>query len=74
MGELRVMGRKGDVAVAWDETKQDEVRAAETEFEKYRTLGYLTFRQDEPGASAEVIKTFDPKAKRVIVGAPMQGG
>lgn len=74
MGELRIMGRGGDVAVAWDETKEEEVTRARTEFDTYKSLGYLMFRQDTPADTAETVRTFDPEAKRIIIGAPMAGG
>lgn len=68
------MGTPGDTTVLWDTKEPETVEKARTVFEDYRTKSFLLYRQDAPHAPAEVIRTFEPEAKRIVIGAPMAGG
>lgn len=74
MGELRIMGTPGDTTLLWDTEEPETVEVARTVFDEYRMKAFLTYRQDAPHAPAEVIRTFDPEVKRIVIGAPMMGG
>jgi hypothetical protein len=65
----------GDTRLMWDEKNDDEVSAVKATFEKLKKKGYLAFRVNpEGGGKGEQIQTFDPKAAKLIMAPPMQGG
>lgn len=73
MGQMHVMGQRGDTAVAWDETKLDEVEAARATFEGLLTgKGYLAFSVESE--ENKQIRTFDPNAEKIILVPPVAGG
>lgn len=74
MGELRVLGREGDVKQIWDPTNPDEVAAARKVFEDLTKKGHLAFAVKVKGGKGEQIRHFDPQAGRIILAPPMAGG
>ena len=81
MGMLRVMSRRGDDRITWDEQKVLEgdseaiaaIREAERIFEQERTKGATAFRV-ETGKPAERIEQFDPQADQIILVPRVVGG
>lgn len=75
MGELATMGKSGDLKIIWDPDKQEEVDAAKKQFEDMKKKGYVAFSVvGAKGEKGEVVRTFDPKAERIILAPPMVGG
>lgn len=74
MGELRVMGREGDVKVIWDRNNPDEVATAKASFDELRGKGHLAYKVRAKGEKGEMIRTFDPNAEKIILAPPMAGG
>ena len=81
MGMLRVMSRRGDDRVNWDQQKVLEgdlealaaVREAERIFAQERTKGATAFRV-EPGKPIQRIDTFDETAEQIVLVPRVVGG
>jgi hypothetical protein len=78
---LRVMSRRGDDRVTWDEQSvlagESEataaVREAERIFEQERAKGATAFRID-PGKPAQRIEEFDKTAEQIVLVPRVVGG
>lgn len=64
----------GDTNLMWDANNPDEVSAMKATFDKLKKKGYLAFSVRAKGEKGEQIKEFDPKAAKLIMAPPMQGG
>ncbi|MBO0778355.1 MAG: hypothetical protein J2P37_05955 [Ktedonobacteraceae bacterium] len=81
MGMLRVMSRRGDDRVTWDEQKvltgdpeaMAAVREAERIFAQERAKGAAAFRIDA-GRPAQRIERFDATAEQIIMVPRVVGG
>ena len=81
MGMLRVMSRRGDDRVNWDQQKVLEgdleasaaVREAERIFAQERAKGATAFRV-EPGKPIQRIDTFDETAEQIVLVPRVVGG
>ncbi len=81
VGMLRVMSRRGDDRVTWDEQKvltgdpeaTAAVREAERIFEQERAKGATAFRID-PGKPAQRIEEFDRTAEQIVLVPRVVGG
>ena len=81
MGMLRVMSRRGDDRVNWDQQKVVEgdldalaaVREAERIFAQERAKGATAFRVD-PGKPIQRIDTFDETAEQIVLVPRVVGG
>jgi len=81
VGMLRVMSRRGDDRVTWDEQKAlagdpeaiAAVREAERIFTQERTKGATGFRV-EPGKPTQRIEHFDPTAEQIVMVPRVVGG
>lgn len=71
MGRMRIMGRRGDSVVEWDQKTAD---AAQKKFDEFLTGGGLAFKADKVGGEAEQVKSFDPKAEELILVPQIRGG
>lgn len=74
MGELRILGREGDTKVIWDPSNDDEVEAAEEQFDSLLDKGFLAFSVKKNGEKGKQIRDFDPEAGKVILIPPVVGG
>lgn len=90
MGEIRIitsmaqdevrklpphMRRSGDTKVIWDPKNDDEVEAAEAQFDVLIKKGFRAFKVDKEGKKkGGAIKTFDKKAGKLIMVPGIQGG
>jgi hypothetical protein len=74
MGELAVMDHTGDTKLVWDSDNADDVAAAKAMFETQKKKGYMAFSVKKNGKPGEVLQTFDPKAEKIIMQAPLAGG
>jgi hypothetical protein len=78
---LRVMSRRGDERVIWDEQKSQEgdpeataaIREAERIFAQERAKGSTAFRLD-PGKPAQRIEDFDQTAEQIVLVPRVVGG
>lgn len=81
MGMLRVMSRRGDDRVTWDQQKVSTndseavaaVREAERIFAQERAKGATAFRIS-PGKPAERIEQFDRTAEQIVLVPRVVGG
>jgi hypothetical protein len=75
MGELRIMGKKGDVKVIWDKKNEDEVEAAEEQFNRLvKEKDFNAFKVNKDGNKGRSVKTFNPDEERYIMVPQLQGG
>lgn len=73
MGELSILNRTGHAAVTWDESKPETVEKARQTYKEFLAQGFATFVVS-PTAPSTQIRTFDPKAERIIAVGPYVGG
>lgn len=81
MGMLRVMSRRGDDRLTWDEQRVlandpeaiAAVREAERIFAQERAKGSTAFRV-EPGKSIQRIDQFDATAEQIVMVPRVVGG
>ena len=81
VGMLRVMSRRGDDRVTWDEQKvltgdpeaTAAVREAERIFAQERAKGATAFRID-PGKPSQRIEEFDRTAEQIVLVPRVVGG
>lgn len=75
MGEMRIIGGKGDTKVIWNPENKDEVKAAEKQFKDLvKKRKFAAFHVREDGGQGERITEFDPQAGKIIMVPPMAGG
>jgi hypothetical protein len=78
---LRVMSRRGDDRITWDEQKVQTgdseaiaaIREAERIFAQERTKGATAFRV-EPGKPIQRIEKFDATAEQIVLVPRVVGG
>jgi len=81
MGVLRVLSKRGDDRLTWDEQKfqmndpeaMAAVREAERIFAETRARGATAFRV-EPGKPIQRIDQFDPAAQQILIVPRVVGG
>ena len=65
----------GDKRELWDPEEEAEVESARATFDRLKRAGYMIYRaQGKKGVQGEVMRTFDPKAGRLIAVKANQGG
>jgi len=74
MGQMRIMGRKGDTKTIWNPENKDEVKSARKTFDELRAKGFSAYRVDEEGDKGGRMDSFDPQAGKVIMVPRMGGG
>ncbi len=81
MGMLRIMSKRGDDRVTWDQRRvavgdrdaESAVREAERIFAEQRARGATAFRVDS-GKAPTRIETFDPTAEQIVMVPRVIGG
>ncbi len=81
MGMLRMMSRRGDDRLTWDQQKATlgdpealaAIREAERIFEQERARGATAFKV-EPGKPVQRIETFDETAEQIVLVPRVVGG
>jgi hypothetical protein len=72
---LRVMDpQAGDIKTTWDPDNDDEVDAAEAQFDKMKAKGFAAYRVGKDGEQTTIMRTFDPDARAIIMAPPVAGG
>lgn len=74
MGVMKIMDGTGDSKVMWDPSHEDEVDAAEAQFDALMAKGFTAFKVKKDGSKGTSIKKFDPKAGKLIMVPKMVGG
>jgi len=74
MGEMAILGKEGDTKVVWDPENEDEVSAAEAQFDTLISRKFLAFKVKKNGEKGAQIKKFDPEAGMIILCPVVQGG
>ena len=74
MGELRTLGREGDIKLVWDPDNEVDVAAAKAAFDKAKAKGFFAYGVKDKGGKGTVINTFDADAEKIILALPMAGG
>ena len=75
MGIMHTLDKTGDVRTSWDPNKGEEVDQARRQFEALTKKGYAAFRvAGLDWKKGEQVRTFDPKAERIILIPQVAGG
>lgn len=74
MGEMRVMGIKGDTRISWDPTKKVEVKVARKTFERLIKEGYTAFEIGKNNEKSSMVAEFDPESEKLIFVPQIRGG
>lgn len=74
MGEMSILNASGDTKVIWDPKNEDEVEAAEAQFDTLMDKGFTAYKVKKDGKKGKVIKEFDPKAGKIIMVPVVAGG
>jgi hypothetical protein len=75
MGEMRIIGGRGDTKVIWNPENSHEVKAAERQFKDLvKKQKFAAFRVLKDGERGEQVREFDPRAAKLIIVPPMAGG
>ena len=90
MGEMRIitsfaqdevkklpasMRRSGDTKVIWDPENEDEIEAAEAQFDVLIDKGFKAYKVDKKGEKiGMVIKKFKPNVGKLIMVPAIAGG
>lgn len=73
MNEMRIMNRQGDNKVTWEVDVQEQVDAAQKQFEELVQQGYFAYKSMGNG-QGEMITEFDPNAEKLVLFPPIAGG
>jgi len=75
MGEMRCMSEWGDTKVLWDPKNEDEVEAAEEQFDRLMDKGFTAYAvTKKDGEKGKKITKFNPKAGKIIMVPEIVGG
>jgi hypothetical protein len=73
--EFRVMDRSGDgLKLSWNSENDQEVEAARTTFNDYRSRGYDLFSLGDGDERGERMREFDPDVAGILAIPRMRGG
>ena len=74
MGELAILSNQGDTKVMWDPDNDDEVEAAEAQFDALIEKGFTAYAVKKDGEKGLKITKFKPSAGKIIMVPKMVGG
>jgi hypothetical protein len=74
MGELAILDNTGDTKVLWDTHNQDEIDAAEEQFDTLIDKGFTAYSVKKDGEKGRKITKFDPDAGKIIMVPRIVGG
>ena len=74
MGEMRTLAAEGDLKVMWDPKNEDEVEAANEQFDALIDKGYAAYSVKKDGEQGKKITKFSPSAGKIIMVPPIGGG
>jgi hypothetical protein len=64
----------GDERVVWDPDDKKSLEKAKERFKELIRAGWAAFKLQRDLTTGDHITEFDPKAKKILMVAPMQGG
>lgn len=74
-GVMVNLNETGDTKIIWDLGIDAEVAHARAAYDKAMKDGYMAYKvTGEKGEKGEVMHGFNPKAERIILAPPLQGG
>lgn len=74
IGQMRELNESGDSTVSWDSDNAEEVQAARATFDRLVGKGFMAYKVTGKDRRGEQIRSFDPKAERIMLVPAMQGG
>jgi len=74
MGEMRILDGSGDTKVVFDPENEDEVEAAEAQFDSLIEKGFTAYSVKKDGSQGKIMKKFNPKAGKIIMIPQLEGG
>ena len=74
MGEMRIISGEGDTKMLWDPANEDEVEAAEAQFDALVEKGFTAFKVKKDGEKGKKITKFDEDAGKIIMVPKIIGG
>ena len=74
MGEMRIISGEGDTKMLWDPANEDEVEAAEAQFDALVEKGFTAFKVKKDGEKGKKITKFDEDAGKIIMVPRIVGG
>jgi len=74
MGELAIIDGTGDTKVLWDKNNEDEVEAAEEQFDTLIEKGFTAYSVKKDGEKGKKITKFDSDAGKIIMVPKLIGG
>ena len=74
MGEMRIISGEGDTKMLWDPANEDEVEAAEAQFDALIEKGFTAFKVKKDGEKGKKITKFDEDAGKIIMVPRIVGG
>lgn len=75
MGELRILGKEGDTKVIWSPDNDDEVEAAEAQFNSLTKKGFTAYEVGRTGRkTSRKVTQFDPDLGKLIMVPRAVGG
>lgn len=74
MGELAIIDSTGDTKVMWDKDNDDEIEAAEDQFDALIEKGFTAYSVKKDGEKNRKITKFDPAAGKIIMVPKIAGG
>ncbi len=67
MGEIRKIGKVGDLRLAWSKDKEQEIEAAKSLFDEKMRAGWAAFEDKGAGTKGNKVKEFNVNAERIIL-------
>ena len=74
MGILKILRNEGDTRVTWDPDNDDELEAAEAQFDTLIEKGFTAFAVKKDGSKGRKTTKFKPDAGAIIMVPKMVGG
>jgi hypothetical protein len=68
------MAREGDVKNMWDPDIEEDVVAAEAQYDDLIEKGYTAYEVGKRGKAGKVMKKFNPNAGAIIMIPEIEGG
>lgn len=67
MGEIRKIGKVGDIRLAWDKDNEQEVEAARKMFKEKIEAGWAAVEDKGAGTRGAKVKIFNVNAERIVL-------
>lgn len=74
MGEMSALSKGGDTKVIWDPENEDEVEAAEAQFDALIEKNFLAYEVKKDGSAGKKLSRFKPRAGKIIMVPAIVGG